>query len=144
MGGGAGTVGAANRWNFARIINGKRGCTKLVIVVGTSSGNIALAVYGNTGSGRTSAPGTLKRSVASMACPASGKAEITIASTDIELGDWVGIAADNTTATFLRAAGNVNPQNEGRAWYFNGASLAIPDPVVTTGPVSTTYWVMAE
>lgn len=141
---GAGTIGAAYRHNYAKFQFGKAGATKLVILVGTSSGNINVGVLSNTGSGSLAKPGAIKREVGSIPCPASGKAEITVASTDIDVADWADLTCDNTTATFLRVAGNNNAQNEGRSCYYTGASLAIPVAVTPTGGISTTYLVRGE
>lgn len=95
------TINAVNRGVFMRVV-GAETISKIGLEVGTSSGNICVAAYRNAGSGRSAAPtgGRLATS-GSVACPASGYAEVSLGSSiSLEPGDWLALAADNTTATF--------------------------------------------
>lgn len=70
--------------------------------VNSSSGNISVAVYTNSGSGRAATPtgGRLATSGA-VACPAAGFATVSLGGTVSPVaGDWLAISADNATATF--------------------------------------------
>lgn len=74
----------------------------LAIHVGTQNGNVSVAAYTNSGSGRSAAPtgGQLATS-GSVACPASGYAEVSLGATvTIRVDDWVGLSASSNTATF--------------------------------------------
>lgn len=81
--------------------------TKIGLQVGVSSGNICVAVYSSTGSGRSRRPATRKATSGAIACPTSGYAEISLGgSVDVAVGDYLVISADNTTATFLAQQNN--------------------------------------
>ncbi len=90
---------AANGAIFARAM--EAGTVNAIgMHVMTSSGNICVGVYRNTGSGRSAAPGALLASSGSVACPATGYAAIPLSSTIyVHKGDWIALAADNATAT---------------------------------------------
>lgn len=91
-------VGAANAAIYLRAIGGGT-ISKIGMRVGVSSGNISVAVYRNSGTGRSSIPGTRIATTGSIACPAVGYAEVSLGSTvTLNDGDWIGISADNTTA----------------------------------------------
>ena len=72
-------------------------------------GNISVGFFANSGTGRASVPGTRTATSGAIACPAAGYIETTIASTAVAYGDWVGLSADNTTATFK--SGQPMPQD---------------------------------
>lgn len=98
-------VGAANRALFARTANGGT-ITGITIEVGTSSGNISVAVYRNTGSGSAARPGTRVATSGAVACPATGAQTVALGSTvTVQPGDWLALSADNNTATFRRLLG---------------------------------------
>lgn len=69
----------------------------------TQSGNIAIAVYANTGTGKMAAPGTLIGTTGSIACPAAAQ-DVTVPlgfSVNMSHGDfWWGFACDNGVAAF--------------------------------------------
>jgi parallel beta-helix repeat protein len=99
------TVGSANTTRFYRVIEGGI-ITKIRINVSVQSGNIAVAVYANTGLGLAAAPGTRLATTGSIACPATGVQDVSLGSTvTVAIGDWLAIGADNITATFLGITG---------------------------------------
>lgn len=95
-------MGAANQCVYWRCIEGGS-VSKVAIHVLTSSGNISVAAYRNSGSARSAAPqgGRLQTSGA-VACPSIGYAEVSLGATVHMLpGDWLALSADNTSAKFL-------------------------------------------
>lgn len=95
-----GTFPSANRMFAYRCIGGGS-ISKIALRVGTSSGNISVAVYRNSGTGRASVPGTRLATSGAVACPSSGYAEVSLGATiDVEPGDWFALSCDNNTATF--------------------------------------------
>jgi len=93
-----GTV--ANTALYYRVRDGGT-ISKVALEVTTSSGNISVGVYANSGSGRSAAPSALKVSSGALACPAIGVQEIALtAAIRVEPGDWLAISADNATAAF--------------------------------------------
>lgn len=93
-------VGAVNRAIYARVTGGGT-ITKIGLLVGTSSGNIDVGVFTSTGVGRSARPNVRLRSSGATACPTAGYAEVSLGgSVVVQSGDWLAIAADNTTATF--------------------------------------------
>lgn len=99
------TIGAVNRCIFMRVRNGGT-ITKVGFFVGVASGNVAVAAYSNSGTGRSSVPGTRLAGSASTACPAAGYGEVALGSSvAVNPGDWLALACDNTTATFAAMSG---------------------------------------
>jgi hypothetical protein len=99
------TVGVANVTRYFRAVEGGT-ISKLRLTVGTASGNIAVAVYRNSGSGLTSVPGTRAATSGSVACPSAGVQDVSLGgSVTVNAGDWLAIGADNTTATFAGTTG---------------------------------------
>jgi hypothetical protein len=84
---------------FARVTRGQAPlASKIGVVITTSSGNISVGAYRNSGSGRSAAPGTQLAGTGSIACPAAGYQEIALGTTvDIGPGDWLAVAIDGTT-----------------------------------------------
>lgn len=98
------TAGTANRTHYYRVRDGGS-ISKVSLHVGTASGNLAVAVYRNTGTGQNAKPGTRFASSGSVACPAAGFRDIALGQTvRVRAGDWLAFAADNTTATFAAFA----------------------------------------
>jgi hypothetical protein len=94
---------SANTALYYRVRDGGT-ITKVALEVTTSSGNISVGVYSNTGVGRSAAPAAQKATSGAVACPAIGVAEVTLtASVRVEPGDWLAISADNSTAAFRSA-----------------------------------------
>lgn len=107
-------VGTATRTWFLRVLFGAGRITKLRVNVGAQSGNICASVYTNTGVGLNALPGTRVATTGSIACPASGNADLTLdATVNVTPGDyWFSLCADNTTATFAQVGttGSLLPQ----------------------------------
>lgn len=64
--------------------------------VTTSIGNISVAVYSNTGSGRSAAPNSRLQTSGSVACPASGAADVALGgsvSVDASGNYWLAISS---------------------------------------------------
>lgn len=100
--------GSSNRTTYVRAEGFATNVSSIVIYVGTSSGNISVAVYGNNDSEGTAArpSGARKATSGAIACP-TGSAFTAVSITptiSIAAGDWIAISADNTTATFARSA----------------------------------------
>lgn len=100
---GASGLSAANVAWYSRASVGGVTISKVAIHVGTSSGNISVAVYANSGSGRSATPGGGRRATSgAVACPAGGYAEVALgASVALNRGDWFALSADNSTAAFF-------------------------------------------
>lgn len=93
---------AANRLTYARVAQGGL-ITGIRLEVGTSSGNISVAVYSPTGSGAAGAPGVRKSTSGSVACPSAGVVTVALpAAVQVEPGDFFALTCDNGTATFRR------------------------------------------
>lgn len=94
------TIGSPNTTRYFRVVEGGT-ISKIRLGVGTSSGNISVAVHRSSGRGLTAVPGAQVATSGSIACPASGIQDVALGSTvNVRVGDWLAIGADNTTATF--------------------------------------------
>ena len=101
--------GGANRGAWVRLYGpDDPSCPGLYLYVGTSSGNISVAVYANNGSRGTAArpTGAPKATSGAVACPTAGAISLVsfTAPTEIVQGDWAFLSCDNTTATFAKSA----------------------------------------
>ena len=91
--------------------------------VSTASGNICIACAKNVGTGYNAVPGERVATTGSFACPSSGSTNISVPATGangdheqplaggsitVQAGDWVGIAADNTSAVLRGTTGSGN------------------------------------
>jgi hypothetical protein len=100
-------VGNANNIFYYRVAEGGN-ISAIRLRVGTQSGNICVGVYRASGSGLSAVPGARAATSGSVACPATGDADVSLtASVVVNPGDFLAIQADNTTATFARAGGGV-------------------------------------
>lgn len=125
-----GAVAANNGACYSRLTSGGYAFSSLVVTVVASSGNVCVGAYTNSGSGLNVAPtgGRLGTS-GSVACPSIGIATVSTGSTVTpNLGDWLGLGADNTNATFQRqlsgaSAGYVNVPGWGLAQSSGGFPL---------------------
>lgn len=130
------TVGAANRGWWYRVRGGAT-ITKIGIHVQTSSGNICVAVYANTGSGRAATPGARLATSGSVACPAAGYAEVALgASVDVANGNhWLYVGADNTTAQLKAATPAPSALLQGLSGYSDSGAFPAPSagPSLTMG-----------
>ncbi len=105
----AGGVGANNRAYIMRAFGLHRQARKLGIHIGTSSGNLCLAVYENNGlAGRAARPLARKATTGSVASPGTGWREFNLDTpVDVVTGDWLYLGTDNTTITFARGSATV-------------------------------------
>lgn len=125
--------GASGRINYYRVI-GSGTISKIGLEVVTQSGNVCVAAYRGTGTGRSAAPAFQLATSGSVACPASGYAEISLGSSvTLQPGDWLAIAVDNGTATFRGdySSGIVNNLWAGRSCY--QTSGGFPAPATPSG-----------
>jgi hypothetical protein len=91
-----------NSVHYGRCLGGGS-ITKVSIRIAASSGNIAVAAYDNTGTGRSAVPNTRQANSGSVACPAIGSADVSLGSTVAFIpGWWLALWANNSTATFDR------------------------------------------
>lgn len=102
VGNGAAVAQTANRCVYSRVLFGTASTSALRIRVGTSSGNIAVAVYDNNGGvGTSAAPSSQLQTSGSVACPGSGAATVNLGgAVMVPLGSWMALSANNATATF--------------------------------------------
>lgn len=93
---------SANRAYYWRTSEHKE-ITSIVVEVGTSSGNISVATYANSGAGRGGLPtGGRTATSGAIACPAGGVTSISLGATiNHQRGDWFGMSCDNAVATFI-------------------------------------------
>lgn len=93
----------ANATIFNRV-HGSGSISKIAIQIGVASGNVAVAVYANSGTGRAAVPSTRRATSGSIACPSSGYAEVSLGATVAveSMADWFAFGADNTTVTAMR------------------------------------------
>lgn len=105
----ASAFGVANICLFGRV-TGSGSVSSIGIGVGTSSGNISVAVY-DTGSD-SSLPGDRTQTSGAVACPASGYAAVALgASVTADAGDWFAISSDSSTASFYRFLASATDSN---------------------------------
>ena len=102
----AGVVGTQAAWatandaSYARVLVGGS-ISNIGFHVSVSSGNVSVAVYRNSGSGRSAVPGTRLATSGAVACPGTGFQTISLGSTvAVQRGDWIALSCDNTTAAF--------------------------------------------
>jgi hypothetical protein len=118
---------ASGRVEWTRLKEGGT-ISKALMCVTVASGNVCIAYARNTGSGKNAVPGALIATTGSFACPSASETNVsggangdheqallepgtaTPITVTLAAGDWVGVAADNTTATIrsVSTAGNVD------------------------------------
>lgn len=121
---------AANRGLYQRVRDGGA-ISSIGLQVTTSSGNISVAAYRNSGSGRNAVPGTRLATSGAVACPSAGFAAVALGdSVDLLPGDWLFLSADNGTAAFrCTLAGLVaSSLGAGRTYYQDAAHPAPAAP----------------
>lgn len=102
----------SNRGYYFRFLNGKKGATGIRIRPVTSSGNISLQLWLNTGVGPAGLPGASIVATGAIACPAGGAQTVSLGGTyDFPPGSWGAMTCDNTTATFERMNAGINLQD---------------------------------
>lgn len=128
----------ANRINYMRIKGNCLGSTGAAIAVATTStGNMGLAVYSNSGSGEGAVPGARKCTTGSVTVPAVGMVKLNWleGATDVVEGDWLGFVCDDaTTARFYRNA-TLYPRTEmvtGLNLAQSGSSAVPPSTAAST------------
>lgn len=113
----------ANRAVYMRCM-GSGTITKIGLQIQTQAGNICVGVYANSGSGRSSVPGARQATSGSVACPASGYAEVSLGgSVTVNHGDWLALVADDGAASFVITHSNLlaGALWAGRSAYQDGA-----------------------
>lgn len=97
---GGSVLQAANQTFYTRVSHGSQAtCSKIRMYIATSSGNICVGVYSNSGA----SPSSRVATSGTVASPGTGMREITISpAVDIVPGMWISLSADNTTASFGR------------------------------------------
>jgi hypothetical protein len=116
--------------------------TKVGLQVAVSSGNVSVAAYSNTGTGRASQPGTRLATSGAVACPGVGYAEISLGGTAVlNPGDWLAISIDNTTAKIQSLLAAATPSNlgQGRQYAQTGAHPLPATPSGLTAQVGFTF-----
>lgn len=137
---------AASRAYYYRVTSAAA-ISALAVEVNTATGNILAAVYSNNGqTGRAAAPSTLTASSGSVAA-VNGKQSLSLGGTvGVAAGDWVMIAADNTTVRLRAiAAANGVGNTQGRVGFEALSTFAASSPpgsIAWTG--SYAPWVGGE
>lgn len=127
------SVVTANHAWFVRVREGGS-ITKIGLTIGVSSGNICAAALVNSGSGRSSTPGAILQTTGSIASPGTGYQELSLPGTaSMAPGDWLAIAADNTTFTLWNAvsAGGGSNLLRGMAGFMASAFPITANPTMT-------------
>lgn len=96
------TLANVNDCAWGRVQGGfTPGASAVRLYLATSSGNIAVAVYADTGAGL---PGARLATSGSVASPGNGQQDIALTTeTDVTTGMWLALSADNTTVQFARS-----------------------------------------
>ena len=93
------TLNANEGW-YWRVRDRSPLISKIGLEVVVQSGNISVAAYRNSGTGRSSVPGVQLATSGAIACP-SGVTQIALGSSiSLAAGDWLALSCDNGTATF--------------------------------------------
>jgi hypothetical protein len=122
------TFAAANAAAYLRLRSGGNTISNLTIQVVTSSGNISVGAYTNSGTGASAQPtGGRLATTGAVACPAAGTDVIALGSSITpNLGDWAGISCDNTTATVSCMGSGSNTGMTSGIAYSQGTAHPIP------------------
>jgi hypothetical protein len=98
-------LAAIANYAFAMRVFGAGTISKVALQIGTSSGNICVGVYSNTGVGYNATPNARLATSGSVACPSTGYQEVALGSSvEVRTGDWLVVAFDNASATFYGVA----------------------------------------
>jgi hypothetical protein len=94
-------LGVSANFAYAMRVFGSGLISKVSVQIGTSSGNICVGVYSNTGAGHLATPNARLATSGSVACPAGGAyGDVAFtAPVQVRTGDWLVVAWDNATAT---------------------------------------------
>lgn len=128
---------AANEATYYRVRDGGT-ISKIALEVVTSSGNISVAAYRNSATGRAAVPARRLASSGAVACPAAGYVEVALSGTvTVRPGDWLAISADNATATFR--SGPSSPTNGSPLALGRCYKQATAHPLPTTPDTGTLF-----
>lgn len=93
------SIGANEGW-YWRVRDGGI-LSKIGLEVTTAAGNISVAAYRNSGTGRLSVPGTRLATSGTVSCPTAGVSEISLGRTiSLNPGDWLALSCDTASAFF--------------------------------------------
>lgn len=126
-----GATVAQNVCRYMRVIGGGA-ITKVGMHITTSNGNISVAHYSNSGSGRSSVPATRVATTGAIASPGTGYQEVNL-STTLSPGDWLAISTDSASFALLKAGGfaaSASALAAGRA-YAQTSAHPCPSPAGT-------------
>ena len=120
-----------NVTRYMRVIGGGA-ITKVGMHITASSGNISVAHYSPSGSGRSAVPGTRVATTGAIASPGTGWREIALATT-LSPGDFLAVSADNNTFAILAAGGFFSAASAIAAGrnYAQGSAHPAPSPAGT-------------
>lgn len=129
-------VQAVNAAHYLRVEHAGR-ISKIATQIGTQGGNMSLAVYRNSGSGREAVPGTRLATTGSFVTPAAGYAEFSLGTTlNVQVGDWFALTCDSTVATFKSQLASGGDSNLGKGRQYRQAT-AHPAPATVGTLVAT-------
>jgi hypothetical protein len=130
-------VQAANQTYYMRVMGGyAAAATAIKLYIGTSSGNICVAVYEDAGA----TPGARLATSGSVASPGTNVQTVALGGpVAIYPGRWISIAADNTTVTFGRAGGPSLLNNGMGAGFSYYEASAFPSPA-TPAPTANSFY----
>lgn len=125
----------ANTLRYHRVF-GEGLISKIGMDIVASSGNIGVAVYRNTGTGRTAQPAARAATSGSVASPGTGYREISLtASVYVNDGDWFAVHTDDGSLSIRGThSDSAVAIANGWRWY---ESVAFPPPVAAGTLVST-------
>lgn len=129
-------VPAANTAIYARVRDAGP-ISKIGLRVLTQGGNLSVALYRNSGKGRSAVPGARLATSGAVVTPAAGYIEVALdAAVWAHEGDWLALSCDSVTATFhsLLAAGADSDMGKGRQYR---QASAHPLPATASGLVAT-------
>lgn len=139
---------AANRAAWKRMAAGRGGAiTKIRLGIETSSGNIDVGVYANSGLLNAAVAGARKGSTGTIPAPAAGDVQVTLtASTVMSPGEWFGFTASSTTlrvvVTLVSAYVNMHIIRGMMSGNHSLGSTVLPDPAPAAGATSDRFPVM--
>jgi hypothetical protein len=121
----------ANHCHYNRVYRGGT-VSQIRLRVGTSSGNIAVAVFNTTGSGVTAAPSARQQTSGAVVCPASGTVSVALGGSVTVLHGlhWFALSSSTIVATFTHNGTIVAGWTNG----VNAAQSAAHPPPATAAP----------
>lgn len=127
---------ASNQTYYCRVIGGYASAASAIrLYIGTSSGNICVAVYEDAGA----SPGVQLATSGSVASPGTGVRSVSLGSpVAIYPGRWISVSADNTTVTFGRSGAPSLLSNAMGTGFLYYQASAFPAPA-TPAPTSESF-----